>query len=321
MRFLRWTLIYRSICVVGVAAFSVYGLCRFIAPMSGITEILSYGAPIWPIGLAGMSALFVLERELRRFVWAPLISLVVTLAGMGIFESRPATPSHVENRFDLITFNISFSNRRIDDVIAFLREEPQASIVALLEVSKDHEPALEALVDVYPYKLKAGITNTAYGLMLFSKWPMDRIETGDGELPSRSILARVDNKDESFLVLATHLFSLRSKFPERHRTESNRLITFLSKPDEPMIVLGDFNSTPWSGRLSAIRASGNLVPARGRLQWAPTWPAHRWWTYFPVDHILLSPDTFDLHAFERGPRQGSDHHALRATISMVDYER
>jgi endonuclease/exonuclease/phosphatase (EEP) superfamily protein YafD len=75
---------------------------------------------------------------------------------------------------------------------------------------------------------------------------------------------------------------------------------------EPLLIAGDFNTTPHSPHFTdLINRSGLRSAALGR-HWAPTWPTFFMPAGIQIDHVLVS-DGVAVKRFETGPAVGSDH--------------
>ena len=81
---------------------------------------------------------------------------------------------------------------------------------------------------------------------------------------------------------------------------------------EQFILMGDFNTTPWSATFRDL--PGNRA---GDPRFSATWP-----TFFPalgisIDHILAS-DNLELVEFKVLESVGSDHYPLMAKFRLKD---
>ena len=87
----------------------------------------------------------------------------------------------------------------------------------------------------------------------------------------------------------------------------------LAKLEGPVILLGDFNTTPWSPAYRKLVADTELGSASGgRIATWPVWMAP---LRVPIDHILVRGPVTVLEA-ERGPDLGSDHFPVLVTLCV-----
>ena len=106
-------------------------------------------------------------------------------------------------------------------------------------------------------------------------------------------------------VVSIHLYW---PWPERQAAQLAALGPELAALPGPLVIGGDFNQSPWSAAVAEIaRASGTRVLPGLRLSF-PIGPAA-----LPIDHVLAPPGWGATATL--GPQAGSDHRAVRATLS------
>ena len=99
------------------------------------------------------------------------------------------------------------------------------------------------------------------------------------------------------------------------KKKSSELIKFVQKNNQPTIIVGDFNITPWSPYFNDFIQRSELLDTRKGLGVYPTWPKQIFPLMIPIDHGLVSSD-IKLHSFNRGPNFGSDHLPLILNVSI-----
>jgi endonuclease/exonuclease/phosphatase (EEP) superfamily protein YafD len=95
----------------------------------------------------------------------------------------------------------------------------------------------------------------------------------------------------------------------RQMRQLEQLAGIAATAAEPLLVVGDFNLTPFSPRFANFLDAAGLRDALAGRGPSITWPS-----YFPllgiaIDHCLLGPD-WDSIAHRRQPNYGSDHYAI-----------
>ena len=86
--------------------------------------------------------------------------------------------------------------------------------------------------------------------------------------------------------------------------------------NDPAIVSGDFNATPWAPAMLALRRETGLAPIATGFAAPPTWPALLpRFMRAPIDQVLVSPD-LRIRSASTGPRCGSDHLPLVVEIDV-----
>jgi endonuclease/exonuclease/phosphatase (EEP) superfamily protein YafD len=79
-----------------------------------------------------------------------------------------------------------------------------------------------------------------------------------------------------------------------------------------VVVLGDFNATPFSRILAMIVHKSDLR----RITSLPSWPTYAELPQLAIDHIFLSRDVRVLQQPRIGRPSGSDHYPLTAVIGV-----
>lgn len=84
--------------------------------------------------------------------------------------------------------------------------------------------------------------------------------------------------------------------------------------DKSVIIMGDFNSTPWSQRVRRMQSHGGLKNSQQGWFWQMTWPGDLpIFFQIAIDHCLHSPDLMTQHR-STGPYIGSDHLPLKVML-------
>ncbi len=91
-----------------------------------------------------------------------------------------------------------------------------------------------------------------------------------------------------------------------HGQEIQRLSAWAVEQEHPVVIVGDFNSTPWSSGVAPLRDEGLVVSMHGHgIQ--PTWPASApSLLRIPIDICLHSPE-LTTTSRSIGEDVGSDH--------------
>ena len=249
--------------------------------------------------------------------WIPLglvlIAMLVNLASVGPYWwgsiDRPAGA----DRLTIVSLNTKAANTNKPAVVEFVREA-DADIVFLAEVT----PALLELLAAadLPYQPVAGTPGvTPIGLLALSR--------------DDTITGRVSNLGASgvpSLILEANIGTIPVEILAFHTSSPGRLTearddqlagagTRVTERDKPMILIGDFNATPYTGAFRELLDAGLVDAQRGRGV-AGSWPAG--WGPFkiPIDHALHTPELTST-TFKFGTSAGSDHRSLAVTLALA----
>ena len=92
----------------------------------------------------------------------------------------------------------------------------------------------------------------------------------------------------------------------------NTLVKHLESASGKMIMMGDFNATPFS------RVTGNIEQGLGlnRLSNLPTWPSTVELPQLAIDHVFASQGIRVLAPQQIGKPSGSDHYPIVMTLGV-----
>ena len=231
------------------------------------------------------------------------------------FAPRPALPTDGRPVLTVMTHNIfglNYDMAGFDRYVASVNPD----IVALQEFFPEQSAELTPLLKTrYPFHVTCEGGKRA-NIGLFSKLPF--VQTIDGACARRlakgertaHIIARFQPENgEAFTLVTTHL-----DWPvpvQRQRDEYAALASVLNGIAGPLMVMGDFNSTPWS---YAQRDFVSMTGLTRHTRNLPTFPALWWYAndwrpalpILPLDHVMTR-DGITVHSLATGAMTGSDH--------------
>ena len=335
--------------MMGALGAGSYRLC--LATLAGLFIVLvanTFGPREWPFELLGHLVLqYLLAACLLCLVFvltgrkaAAAAALVCVLAFAADYQQAPQTlgdiastpigvakasvtkdPGLPSRRFSLITYNVSVSNHRDADVIAWLATRP-ADVVALEELPEGMARQLRALKDVYRHQFiiepGARLNSEVYAghesLAVLSIHPITARgvvrPSGQGKL---SLLAQISVPGaEDPWIVVVHPSNPAS--PARLSARDSYLLDLaelIAELEGPVIVAGDFNVTPYAPTFALFLSASRTSTAR---DFPATWPSILGPLGIPIDHVLVRDARLtNLEAF---PSMGSDHRALKAGILL-----
>lgn len=209
----------------------------------------------------------------------------------------------------VLWFNIYQDNATPPETLAEALIGSGADLVVLAEASP-LRPVLEKLAGTYPHQL--GCRGRVCATLVLSRHPFvpDRTEMIDGARKGRlAAFAIQPAKGAPLSVVAAHLTK-----PWYHGFFDVDLWYLLDRSaaaEGPLLVMGDFNATPWSRPMQRIRAeTGAHAPG-----WpVATWPAGAGGLGLPIDHLLVRDGAVLGPVTPWGAGLGSNHRGLLARI-------
>ncbi len=263
--------------------------------------------------MAGTIVLAVLLLITRRWRSAGLaaVALVLQTAVLqpSLIPARAAQdePGHI----DVLFHNIYWGNQRLDALAAeIVGRSPD--VVILAEVERRLEPMLAQLAEAYPYRITC-LAHWTCDTVIFSRLPvLEDLSEWHAEQRMAMSAARLDSPFGPITVAGVHLD--RPLPPGRLRMQERqvaKLVDMLAPIEEPLLVVGDFNASPWGRVMRGLADGAGLEIARGI---EGTWPAMLPWPMrIAIDHALTGRGLVLLDR-EVVRLPGSDHKALGLRI-------
>lgn len=223
----------------------------------------------------------------------------------------------------VMSWNVWIGNQNDSEVLRTIREQ-DPDVLVLIEVGPWHQESLGKLLqEEYPNSKWIPQTD-ARGIAMLSRVPemkfrpVDLAEMGvpaiEGEIPGQGA-------QRGIRILGVHTSSpnLGGRTAQRDQ-QLDFVRRWVAESNEEVLVIGDFNITPWSKPFREMLQGDEL--GRGRLRdtregrgYFATWPADLGWLGIPIDHALV---TRGIEVHQRGagvPIRGSDHGWIDVTIS------
>jgi endonuclease/exonuclease/phosphatase (EEP) superfamily protein YafD len=195
-----------------------------------------------------------------------------------------------------------------------------ADLVVLVDAKRRRwGKALSEIAALYPYRAPQALREGA-PVILFSRFPIVRekvVRPPRGQRPY--LLAELAVDGQPLMVVGVHPSSPSPGRPGHSRQRNHELdhiAAMVGDADQPMIVAGDFNTTPWSPHFQDLITAGGLRNASDGHGYIATWPEWFWPALIPIDHVLLK-GRLAVTTIRRGPAIGSDHYPLLADLRLL----
>lgn len=210
----------------------------------------------------------------------------------------------------VLSFNILYNNLKNGPSIRDEILQSGADVAIVLE-AMPLEKQLDALAQVYPYRLGCGVETSRCDLLVLSRHPFVEKSVGDlSELRlQRYIQIAIEVGGKKVNVAAAHLS--KPYFDWYHTRELWKLWRNLSQIEGPLVLAGDFNA-------SSIAPDMMWFLDRARLTKAPfepaTWPIRLGPAGVAIDHIYARAP-LRLKSLSRiSDPHGSNHYGLMADL-------
>ena len=294
-------------------AAGLLALTGFLARSLWVADVISLFRPYALIA----SALALIACLARRRVGLILVALVSLVLESGFVaapalegDAHPRT-AHLEQALTVITFNCLGTNPNSRTFVAWARRM-RPDILVLEELPPSWRPELDTLADVLPYRASQ-LQDTPGDTDVFSRLPMLAAHAYRPAPDLRTLVhAVVVDRGRQLQVFGIHPNTLQT--PEEWGNRNNALELSAewvaqTRRGDPALVLGDWNTPPWSPyfqaflRLSGLKSADGVVwPPVTRVLAAPLGVR----LGSPIDHVAASAD-IRVQGCWSGPELGSDH--------------
>lgn len=306
-----------AICALGAA--SATGLLAPLLPWADAANHVRPFLLLASVALLGLAWLLAAEKHWQRwaFVIAAANTLLFALPWLTSANSAGGTAMAMPKArtLKIVTFNMAWIDRPIDNVTSFLLSEAP-DVILLQEVTPRHAAALRTkLQNAYPH-IHACTQARSCSLMLLSRQPWKDAgeEHRAGDRPE-IIWAHFDQKHFGPL----HISGVHTAWPFRPQAQAAQVTTLVARAKAvktPAIFAGDFNLTPWSYQMQRFQVATGM---RRHAMFLKSWPTdgqmHLPVPSFLIDHVLSTPD-IRTASIRIGPNLGSDHLPVVATLVL-----
>jgi len=309
-------------------------LLVFLAALLVVVNVLPLGARLsWLLELTThfrvqyvVLTVLVLALTALRRLWR----VAAVLAVAGAVSATPVLPylprtsvtdaaaaSGAAPPLKVLTVNVSyrqFSARRLLESV----RGADPDVIIVQELTPHTERVLADLDSAYP-NFRKFPADGAYGIGLWSKYELESGATiALGRLPA--IEARVRGPSGSFTVIGVHL---SAPVTQRRATARNQQLKELAARSAavtgPLIVAGDFNTTPYSPYFTEWLETSGLTDSRRGRTLSVSWPTMLRWVGIPIDHVAVN-NGFTILSHRRLPNFESDHFGALVQVALRNGE-
>jgi len=135
------------------------------------------------------------------------------------------------------------------------------------------------------------------------------------------MVVALEDKEMELIFLGIHPVAPLSREASRRRDQSfEEIASFVEEVDGIVILVGDFNATPWSLPFRRLQKRTGLINSQKGAGLQTTWPSYpgsyfNWLLRIPIDHCLHSPEimTLDRSVAVAGK---SNHNPIRVHLEI-----
>jgi endonuclease/exonuclease/phosphatase (EEP) superfamily protein YafD len=278
-----------------------------------LADILSHFPFQYALISLALMFLFLGKKSVPMAVVTGFLFLFNMSAILDLEESIHAA-GQADTSFKIYSANINKDNREFSNLNREVKEiDPD--IVLLLEVKPGNYEQLHSLMQAYSYRIK-NISPEELGFVFLSKFPMHGYNVTKLSKYGNSLFETILEINEK-PVMFYGIHAQRPRFGNytERVTQSNWLAREINGQSLPVIVAGDFNSTPYSPVFRDFVKTAGLKDSREGFGWQPSWPAFFPPLWIPIDHVLVTPD-IQVRKRTTGSYISSDHYPVIAELSL-----
>ena len=326
-----------SAIVMGAAIATFLG---FLGSLAWSLALLEHLRPHYVLSI-GAASLFLWfwrsERTLAKpilFIGLIALSINLSLLLPLIFHNsliplldRSASPP--VPHLSILHFNLDRENRQRDRVINYLNQQ-RVDLLLLQEITPEWLEKIEQDLTHYDIVTAFPQSNSQGSALLKRRTEikapqtpkLDIIRTQVNAFPEQStrlmLSAEVKWNDQMMSILSLHVTRPRNaSTSDFQKTELEAIAKWsqaTQTPTHSVIIVGDFNSTPWSQGFRTFQHQSDLILAQQGWGLKPTWPAQLpAFLQIPIDCCLHST-TLTTVRYQVGPNLGSDHRPITVQL-------
>ena len=281
-----------------------------------LTDLASHFMMQYALGAVALFALGLLFKSPKPVL--AMLAFLFCLSSYALLPYLPVTkPAPEGETLKVMQVNVLFINKN-PALLKALIEKEQPDIVVSSETPPVFAQMFESLKKDYPWQDLHPQKGNPRGLGVISKRKLvnpERIHFDHKGVPSQVFTVTVGGQDVTFVSI--HPFTPTENI-ERRDNEFRLIAERYKNPSSKnLVILGDFNATPYCAAYKQLVKSLNLSNARDGFGIYPSWPTFLPTPFLriPIDHVLVS-GTIAVHNFRTLTPVGSDHLPTVTEISI-----
>jgi endonuclease/exonuclease/phosphatase (EEP) superfamily protein YafD len=267
--------------------------------------------------------------EQKRWQWLWLLPLMVNL-GLMSSTGKPIQPPLSQPPLQVAHLTLDHEQTNTQPAIDYL-ERLNADLVSVLEVTPSTLAQLQAGLKHYQLVAAEPRSNSHGSAWFIATNPSQTIRLIGSQIihlpaaSARPILeTTVQIHRRKIVLLCFHAIRPQSQDRLAYQVEEFAALSRWSQAkiaqQQALIVVGDFNDTPWSTRFRQLLAESGLQLAKPSWGVHPTWPTGLpEFLRIPIDHGLLSPN-LAAHKYQVGQAINSDHAPIVMDLLVTELQ-
>jgi endonuclease/exonuclease/phosphatase (EEP) superfamily protein YafD len=318
--------------VIAIVALSILGLLSLISYSIWFhpIELLShFRVQYLVLAVIITGILFILSQK-RVLKNKLLIFIALAIVSLNTIEVLPwflphsqQVDSKTKPQIRIESFNVNVRNQEYQAAIDLVRND-KPDVALFIEINDEWSKKLKiGLKDVFPYSFRS----PGGGLITFSQIPIQDAGGINLDGVGYNLIANLEVDGKLVHFIGTHPPApVRPEKSQQRNLQLLALEKYIQQQQKPIIIVGDFNLTPWSPYYRKFIKNTGLHNTRLGFGTLPSWPNPT--TYIkniprllmpliniPIDHCFVSKEfgVVDTHI---SGSANSDHAAIIADLVL-----
>lgn len=241
------------------------------------------------------------------------VAVVNGLVILPLYLENPE-PAAGDSELTVVSFNVG-QRASIRDVTFRWLDTIDADVVVLAAATDDWIRAIEQTAS---YRLQSRFPiDRTYGITVLSRTELETEVLRVTQV--REMIVRVEAAVGSQPVV---IYAIQSRTAS-NETDANlrnsyfdEVTRLVNQETDPTVVVGDFQSGPWSHTFRSLLSDADLVNSLTGYGIQTTWPADRWALFrLPFDHLVHSEDLTTVDRY-LGPVFGVEHRPIVVKLAV-----
>ncbi|WP_233787117.1 endonuclease/exonuclease/phosphatase family protein [Dulcicalothrix desertica] len=306
----------------------------------GLLSLLNYFAWSYPLELLThfrvqyfvaaliITGILLILQQKRIIKNKAIIFIAVAIVSLNLAEILPwylPNSQKVSNnespQIKIESFNVNVENQEYTTAIDVVRKD-KPDVALFIEVHDTWFNNLKiGLKDIFPYSFRS----PGGGLAVFSRIPLEGSHGVNLDEVGHHLVTNFNVNGKTVHFIGTHpMVPVKPKTFHRRNRQLAALEKYINQQQNPVIIAGDFNVSPWSPYYRKFIKKTNLHNTRLGFGILPSWPRPAThvkipsWLIplvnIPIDHCLVSKD-FGVVNTRISQNGNSDHAAI--VVSLV----
>jgi endonuclease/exonuclease/phosphatase (EEP) superfamily protein YafD len=304
---ISWKQVILKLFIIAATVSALFSIVGYLGKFNIFFELSSHFKLQYLLVGFSTFIFFALVRSKKIWLLVSAFCIIINLAEIvpWYFPAPAWAGATPGQHLRILHSNVLRSNRRYSEVISLVKAE-QPDIAVFVEVNTSWAKELSVLSEIFPYS-STQQESERFGSAIYSKLPLENssVKAFSNQRKSLSADVKFQGKIISLILVHPTVPIKQESFINRNK-QLAAIGEYAAQVKNPLIVVGDFNTTMWSPFYKNMVKTGNLRNARSGFGILPTWPTFLPLAYIPIDHFLVSKEIGVLK-IRTGRNVGSDH--------------